>query len=128
VHGVNDESWEPVPLAEYVAHLDYVKAKVDSGELWMETPSLIIKYRRARDLCGLPEADGDLLRFTGQLEACSGYATPLSVVVSTQEDPSTLVAWQGDTALAWRKLGPRRFSVDVHPLLGDAKLQGGIEP
>ena len=41
VHGIDPDDkamggWEMVPIANYQAHLDYVKTKVDSGDLWVE--------------------------------------------------------------------------------------------
>jgi hypothetical protein len=125
VHGVEDASWESVPLDEYVRHLDYVKGLVDSGALWMDTPTTIIDYRRARDACGEPRVTADLVEFTGAESSCPIHATPLSVVISTELDAETLVAWQGDRPLSWRKLAARRFAIDVQPLGAPARIQKG---
>ena len=54
LHGIEDTTWEAIPTADYLAHLDYVKGKVDSNELWVDTPSTVSHYRFARQYCSLP--------------------------------------------------------------------------
>src|SRR5690606_7717910 len=34
LHGLDGESWEPIPLTEYEAHLDFLVQKVNQGDLW----------------------------------------------------------------------------------------------
>ncbi|NTS76652.1 polysaccharide deacetylase family protein [Catenovulum sp. SM1970] len=50
-HGVNDNSYHSVPLADYQTFLDYLKVKVDNNEVWLDTPENIIKYLTVKDNC-----------------------------------------------------------------------------
>jgi len=44
VHGVNDNSWASVPLADYIAHCNYIKSKMKSGDLWNATATQVTTY------------------------------------------------------------------------------------
>ncbi|HVY29601.1 MAG TPA: polysaccharide deacetylase family protein [Polyangiaceae bacterium] len=123
LHGVEDQSWEPVPAADYEAHLDYVAAKVQAGSLWVDTPSAVGHYRFARKYCGVPVASGDLLHFPSPSADCVANASVLSVVITTERDAPALVATQAGQALTTKKLGANRFVVDALPTGGDVVLQ-----
>ncbi|HWZ88217.1 MAG TPA: polysaccharide deacetylase family protein [Polyangiaceae bacterium] len=124
LHGVADASWEPIPLADYQAHLDYVKAKVDEGALWVDTPSTVGHYRFARQYCGVPSVNGAELRFPPPSSQCTANATALSVIVDTEIDTATLNASQNGNALPTQRLAANRFLVDVDPTLGAVVLMG----
>ena len=124
LHGVADTSWEPVPTADYLAHLDYVKSKVDEGALWVDTPSTVSHYRFARQYCGLPTINGTVLSFGEPSAQCVANATALSVIVTTELDAPALNATQAGKALTSKRLGPKRYAVDVDPTLGVAQLGG----
>jgi peptidoglycan/xylan/chitin deacetylase (PgdA/CDA1 family) len=125
LHGIQDTSWEPVPTADYMAHLDYVKGKVDSGELWVDTPSAVSHYRFARQYCGVPSALGSTLSFAAPSAQCSANATPLSVIVTTTVDAPNVSATQAGKSLTSKRLGGKRYLVDIDPTLGDVVLQAG---
>ena len=124
-HGIADLSYNPMTVDGYRAHLDYVRSKVDAGELWVDTPSAVLRYRFARQYCGLPSASGYLLSFTAPSEDCRRYDTPLSVIFTTTEEVRNVVAMQGDQVLVAAKLGPNRFMIDVNPA-GGAIAVGGV--
>ncbi len=48
-HGVGDGSWSALSVADYTNHLNYVKAKIDSGFLWSATATEAIYYKMLRD-------------------------------------------------------------------------------
>jgi peptidoglycan/xylan/chitin deacetylase (PgdA/CDA1 family) len=124
-HGIADMTFYPMELPAYQAHLDYVKSKVDSGELWVDAPSSVVRYRFARQYCGLPEVDTYKLSF-GQLSAdCAHYATPITVIVTTAVDAPSALAVQNGQMLKTKKLAPNRFAVDVNPGMGPAAIGGG---
>ena len=123
-HGVQDTSWEAVPTTDYEAHLDYIKGKVDTGELWVDTPSTVSHYRFARQFCGLPTVVGAVLSFGAPSAQCTANATPLSVIVQTEVDAAVLSATQGMKALPTRRLSEKRYLVDVDPTLGRVVLHG----
>jgi peptidoglycan/xylan/chitin deacetylase (PgdA/CDA1 family) len=124
LHGVNDMSWEPIPTADYEAHLDYVKAKVDAGELWVDTPSAVGHYRFARQYCGVPSVSGAELSFAAPSPQCIANATAITVLVDTEIDTATLSATQGGKPLHTERLSANHYAVDVDPTLGKATLSG----
>jgi peptidoglycan/xylan/chitin deacetylase (PgdA/CDA1 family) len=124
-HGIADTTFFAMNLDDYRAHLDYVKSKVDSGELWVDTPSAVVRYRFSRQHCGMPSAAGYQLTFAKPSCDCARYATPLSVVITTGVDAPSVLAMQDGTMLATKKLAPNRFVVDVDPLGGAVAVGGG---
>jgi len=124
LHGIEDTSWEHIPTTDYLAHLDYVKAKVDSGELWVDTPSTVSHYRFARQYCGVPTVLGATLSFAAPSAQCTANATPLSVILTTAVDAPNVSATQAGKALISKRLGAKRYLVDIDPTLGDVVLQG----
>jgi hypothetical protein len=123
LHGVNDMSWEPIPTADYETHLDYVKSKVDSGELWVDTPSTVGHYRFARQYC-VPNIDDAVLSFPSPSQLCLANATVVSVIVDTEIDRATLNATQNGKALDTKRIAAKRYIVEINPALGPALLQG----
>lgn len=49
-HGIDDGSWAAMTKANYTAHLDYVKSKIDDGSIWSCTASEAITYKMQRDV------------------------------------------------------------------------------
>jgi hypothetical protein len=123
-HGIADETFEPIPVGEYEAHLDYIEAKVDSGELWVAPPSKVIDYRFARMHCGSAAASGNAISFETPDPQCGAFPSALSVIVTAAVDVTTLYAVQQGANRATKKLGPARYVVDVDPLAGDAVITG----
>jgi hypothetical protein len=122
LHGFDDDAgaWEPVPLADYVAHLDYVQARAQAGELWVEGPTSVLKYRWAREACARPTVSGRTLRFPAPAPACARHATVLSYLITTDADPAAISVQQAGSTLPGRKRGPGRFVIDADPTKGDA--------
>jgi peptidoglycan/xylan/chitin deacetylase (PgdA/CDA1 family) len=124
LHGIDDQSWEPITTADYTAHLDYVKAQVDAGALWVDTPSTVGHYRFARQYCGVPTVSGAELSFGEPSAQCSANATALSVIVDTEVDAMTLSATQDGKAALTQRLAAKRYLVDIDPTLGAVVLSG----
>ncbi|KAF0813962.1 hypothetical protein IGB42_01641 [Andreprevotia sp. IGB-42] len=125
-HGVGDASWETIPLARYTAHLDYVKAKVDAGELWMAPPSQVIRYRFARDNCSPAvsvDANGQGVVHFATGADCLRYATDLTLDVATSRAVTAASARQGSQALAVKTLDATHVRITVNPTQGDVSLQ-----
>lgn len=123
LHSVEGHSWEPVPASEYDAHLDYVKRRIDADELWMDTATNVIRYRRAREACAAPRGDGRWLVFEPPSPTCAAYATALTWLVRIEGEPlEALHAEQAGAPVAVRALGSRRFVVDANPALGNVTL------
>jgi peptidoglycan/xylan/chitin deacetylase (PgdA/CDA1 family) len=124
--GFSDDvnSFQPIALGDYTAHLDFVKAKVDAGRLWVAGPSEVLTYRWAREKCARPTVEGSTLVFPEPSAECRRYATTLSYVVTAVATPApaTLTATQAHSDIRARTLAPGRYLVDADPTLGDAVL------
>jgi hypothetical protein len=116
--------WQTVNIADYRTYLDYLKMKSDAGDLWVEGPTRVIKYRFAREKCAAPTIEAGKLHFAAPSADCTRYAYPLSYIVSTTDasDPAMLKTTQGTTEYPARKLGPGKFAVDADPTKGDAVI------
>jgi hypothetical protein len=126
MHGFEGDggAFQPITVADYAAHLDYVKTKIDAGDLWMEGPTQVVKYRFAREKCDKPTLSGSTLTFGTPSADCQTYATVLSYLVSTTDgsDPASLKVVQGGATLPARKLSAGKFVVDADPTKGDAVI------
>jgi hypothetical protein len=122
-HGFDSDngSFEPISAADYRTHLDFVVSKVAAGQLWVDGPSRIVRYRMARQHCTPPAAEGALLKFAAPSADCSKHATALSYLITTEgSGPAALALVQGGQRIEARKLGPGSFVVDLDPTMGDA--------
>jgi peptidoglycan/xylan/chitin deacetylase (PgdA/CDA1 family) len=112
--------WEALPLADYTAHLDQVKALAEAGTLWVAGPSTVLRYRWARERCAPPSIAASTLRFA-PTPACARVATTLSYLVSTVDGADRpLQVLQAGSWSPVRRIGPGRFIVDADPTRGDA--------
>lgn len=116
LHGVEDASWEPVPLADYRAHLDQVAEHVRAGRLWMDGPSTITRYIRSRRHCGKPELVGSKLSFATPDGECARSGGRLTVELRSKEPLGGLSARQGGAALETRPFDAHTALIlDVDP-------------
>jgi len=129
-HGIADESWEPVTLESYRAHLDHVAELTVQGLVWMAPPTQVVRYRFARQWCAPPMVDGASLELPAPSQECLFWAqeTRLSLVVTVSADPEGLTATQAGENLSCSKLGPSRFLVDIDPIGPPAQLVRGDDP
>lgn len=124
-HGISDSTFWSLQIDTYREHLDYIKSLQDAGELWVDAPSAILRYRFSRQYCGVPKADGFRVSFAAPDCDCARYAAPLSVIVTSATDAPSAVATQDGSMLATRKVGPKRFAIDMNPLGGPVAIGGG---
>ncbi|WP_228028193.1 carbohydrate-binding protein [Chitinibacter fontanus] len=120
-HSVDTGYYETIPLDRYTKHLDYAKAKVDAGELWMDTPSNVIKYRYARDFCKLivPSVTPlSSVSFDTSAAECKKYATPITLQVKAIYQGGGLSAQQNGKALVVKKGANETYFVTADPLAG----------
>ena len=118
LHGVGDSSWGNITLAQYTAHLDYVVQKINAGQVWMDTPTTVMKYRVSRAVCGTPSANNGVITFSNATGPdCKKYSTPLSVLVTA---PSAISANQDGKNIEVKSLGSNQYAVDVNPAGGPA--------
>jgi peptidoglycan/xylan/chitin deacetylase (PgdA/CDA1 family) len=113
--------WEAVPLGDYTAHLDDVKARADAGILWVAGPNTVLRYRWARERCAPPTVVASTLRFGAPDPACTRVATTVTYLVSTVDGSDRpLQVLQAGRWSPVRRLGPGGFAVDADPTRGDA--------
>lgn len=123
LHSVDGEAWEPVPILEYESHLDYVKTKVDSGDLWVDTMESVVRYRVARDACAAPTFANGTLTFAAPSTECQKYATELSFrLTAVGTPPPALAATQNGVALTVREEATGTYLIDANPVAGPVTL------
>jgi hypothetical protein len=117
-------AFQPIDLADYTAHLDYIKGRSDAGQLWVAGPATVLKYRWARERCALPTVEGNTLRFAPPSDACRPYLTPLSYVVTSlaAAPPDSLEVTQAGATSTARTIARGRYLVTADPGKGDATL------
>ncbi len=122
MHGVGDAFWEAVPTQNYIDHLAYVRSQVDAGKLWVDTPTTILKYHRARLACA-PTAHDDQLSFAMTNPDCVKFAEPLDLVIDVGNGPaSTLSVTQAGVAISAKSMSPNRFLLTVDPMKGNGEI------
>jgi peptidoglycan/xylan/chitin deacetylase (PgdA/CDA1 family) len=124
-HGVADSTFWAMAVPEYQQHLDYVKSKVDAGELWVDTPSQVVRYRFARQYCGLPAVDTYQVNFAQPSADCGRFATPLTVLLTTAQDAPSALAVQNGKMVKTKKISPSHFAIDIDPWQGPVAIGGG---
>lgn len=119
IHGVADTSWQAVPEAQYIALLDFLKSKVDSGELWVATPSDVLRYRASRTLCALSQT-ANILHFDTSNAECVKYAGSITVKLTANNQPSAV---QNGLLLPIKAANTaQNWYLEVNPKLGDITL------
>jgi len=122
MHGVGDTTWETVPTQNYKDHLAYVRSKVDAGLLWVDTPTTILKYHRARAACAPTARDG-MLSFASASADCGKFAEPFDVVIDVASgSANSLTVTQSGVAIPGKSMSPSRFLVTVDPTKGDGRI------
>jgi peptidoglycan/xylan/chitin deacetylase (PgdA/CDA1 family) len=124
-HGIADNTFWAMETEAYKAHLDYVKSKVDAGELWVDTPSEVVRYRFTRQYCSLPPVVGSNLVPGMPSPDCAKYGTKVSTVITTSVDAPSILAKQDGQMLATKRLAANRYLVDLNPAGCPVALGGG---
>lgn len=124
-HGVADASWEKVASGDvYRQYMDWLKAKVEAGELWVATPSQVVKYIMTCNASGTPTMagpGGDVLTFPAAAIPAD-YATSITVILTVPSAPTVLTARQGTNYLPIAKKAVDRFLLSVDPTRGPVTL------
>ncbi|WP_158587161.1 polysaccharide deacetylase family protein [Motilimonas pumila] len=122
-HGVEDTSWEMVPLARYEGHLDYVKSLVDAGQLWVAGAADITRYGMSRRYCSIHTEgtfEGGLsIEFDTSDALCQQYLaadTRLTVEVNSDQGVSVVTAHyaqQPEQGITVKQLADNKFQLDI---------------
>jgi peptidoglycan/xylan/chitin deacetylase (PgdA/CDA1 family) len=132
LHGVEDWSWGKVTLADYKAHLDYIKTKMDLKQLWTATFSEVITYKMQRDVFNpITKFDyaSNLLtvRFdTLKTLDTTVLKTPVTVniVLDGIQHDSNLVVMQNGVRIEDVRYGKDSIFVNVYPHRGSLEIVG----
>ena len=111
-HGVEDSSWESVPLPEYTAHLDYVVDRIDAGELWLAPPTEVVHYRFAREACA-PTAVGNTVQLDAPAPGCLDHPSLLTLRLSIPDATGEVTAEQDGQPRPVVDLGANEYLVDL---------------
>ncbi len=117
------QGFGPIELKDYETHLNFLVDAWRGNHVWTTNPSTAISYRRARTACKA-SVDGTSIRYDASAPDCQTFATPISVIVKTENDVASLRAMQGDTPQDTRKIAANTFSVTADPTKGDISLEG----
>jgi hypothetical protein len=132
LHGVEDWSWGKVTLADYRAHLDYIKTKMDLKQLWTATFSEVITYKMQRDVFK-PKAQFDYTsnRFMVHFDTLQSLDTTVlrtpvtvNIVLDGIKHDSNLVVMQNGVRLDEVWYGKDSVFVNVYPHRGSLELIG----
>ncbi len=126
LHSVDDEQpwgWGRMPVDRYRALIDYAKEKADKGQLWVETPTAVIRYIMTREYIPAPRlVNGELLDFSIPDNFDLRYATELSFEINLDGKPSELIGLQAGKIIQAEKFGNNRFVMNINPAMGNVKL------
>lgn len=122
LHTVDDAEpwgWGHISVAKYRALLDYVKEKVDAGQLWMDVPTAVIKYIMTKNQCGAPILKNNVLSFSSADAIDKKYTTEISVAITTSWNPSKVIGTQNGTQIEAIKIEKNSFMINVDPTKGE---------
>ncbi|MEN9610771.1 MAG: hypothetical protein RLZZ628_1585 [Bacteroidota bacterium] len=138
LHGVGDGSWAVVSVANYTAHLDYVKQQMDAGNLWAATASEVITYKMQKDAYQ-PSVAYDAtaktltIKFSGASGQTALFKTPVTLNIQLNGLTFTggLTAKQGTETLPV-VASSTKLTVNAYPHKGNivisAQTTGGCAP
>ncbi len=131
LHGIDDPSFGAITKANYTAHLDYVKTKMDNGLLWAAPVSEVITYKMQRDAYTIATpytaSTGTInVNFTNtKILNTAILKTPVTVNVNLGTIVGTFTATQGANTLTVSQNG-RIVSFNVYPHQGNVVLKTGV--
>jgi hypothetical protein len=139
VHGVNDASWASVSVADYRAHMDFVKGHISVGNLWSATASEAITYKIQKDaytptVVYNAAAKTLTVNFAGASTVNSSlFKTPVTINVNLNGLAlgGNLTVKQGAETLT-AKIGTTQITVNAYPHKGSIIISAptvvGCEP
>ena len=132
-HGVADPSWSTMTIANYTAHLDYVKTKMDAGLLWTATASEAITYKMQRDAYTIgtvynATAGTINVNFTNTKTLNTAQLkTPVTVNVNLGTITGTFTVRQNTTTIPAVRNG-NIVSFNVYPYQGNVIMSTAVTP
>ncbi len=137
LHNVGNSGWGAVRVAPYRSHLNYVKSKVNSGDLWVGTVSEILTYQMQKlkftpsafyDNISMittvtfanahPEIDVDVATYLAPLE----IKTSATVIVDMDGMDEAWVVMQNNTNITDFTKKNGKLYINVYPHLGPLQI------
>lgn len=79
-HNLGEEvSWSPIGFTDWITVLDYLKGRMDAGDLWVETVQRITKYMMERDT------------YTVGVTSDDGFTMTIEFNTSVEVNPSPMI-------------------------------------
>ena len=80
VHNIIDCGYEPVPLEEFLDHLDFCKKKIEDGELWMAPVQEVVQYIMERNNFSVSVINVDSTRLEFEINTDAETINPSSLI------------------------------------------------
>jgi PA14 domain/Polysaccharide deacetylase/Secretion system C-terminal sorting domain len=138
LHGVQDDSWGMVTLANYRSHLNLVKDKINTGEVWASTLGEVVTYRIQRGAytpsatynATLKKVTVNFAPITGQTVNTAVLKSPVTINVGLASLPYTgvLTVTQNGQVIpaADIKVTPAGLAVNAYPYKGALVISGNF--
>jgi peptidoglycan/xylan/chitin deacetylase (PgdA/CDA1 family) len=115
LRGVADTSWEPVPEAAYIRHLDRLQNLVRKRDVWVAPPSEVLRHALAYRTVGVPAIHGSVLRFP-RADTAKRQPALLSVLLRSHGDtPARVVGEQNGALVSSERLEPGLWRLQLDP-------------
>jgi hypothetical protein len=133
LHNVGSSGWGSVTVTNYRTHLNYVKSKMNSGELWVSTVSELLTYQ-IQKLNFVPSSAFDAgsgnitVSWNDPTFDVEAYLAPLqvkspiSLIVDLSSYPGDYVPYQNGVALEDWTINGNTMVINVYPHEGDVLL------
>src|SRR3989339_285890 len=126
-HGVQDASWNPVPIDTFRAHLDFCRQEIDNGNLWMAPAQTVLKYIYERKNYAVSVQNANVsqfeILFQGNAMDSSIYDLPLTLLVKLPVNYDSVEVVQGGTILNIVRLNPDSIMFNANPFRGIIAVQ-----
>ena len=127
-HGVADGSYGALSVAELREHLDYVKAKVDSGLLWVAGPGTVLKYaKQAKAYIPRLQSKGNgmVIEWDGALPDTALFDGELTLSLKDASAFAGGTATQaGKPVKIWER--PGELLINARPHRGPVRIVSGV--
>jgi hypothetical protein len=137
LHNVGNSGWGAVRTAPYRTHLNYVKTKVNNGDLWVGTVSEVLTYQMQKlkftasasydvnsEITTVTFADAhpeiavNVANYLAPLEV----KTPATVIVDMDGMDETWVVMQNSTSITDFTKKNGKLYINVYPHLGELQI------
>ncbi len=119
-------SWGIITPTAYESFLDFVKGRVDDGDVWMGTPSNVVKYIKTYFSSGDVSVNNNTITFATPGNVEQKYATEITVILTFDSPPNDSVyVIQDNIHLEVEQIESKEYHVHMDPTKGDAQITLG---